>query len=276
MSRLDDREILRVIRRLAARGAYLVRTAEAWRIEEGATSPRRRRGGGAIADTIIERMLARGLLSHRDDNTLALSEPGRASLRRHLAEGDGFVAQHQTRGTMRVDQPGAGRAAVEVNLDESPLAWLRRRKGKDGRPLVDAAEFAAGERLRVDYERGCLMPRVTANWTASVADARRDGGAGGIAELTEAALAARSRVNRALAAVGPEFAGVLVDFCCFLKGIEEIERSRQWPARSAKLVLRLALASLARHYGLSPEAHGRRGGTPLRHWGVEGYRPSLD
>jgi hypothetical protein len=117
------------------------------------------------------------------------------------------------------------------------------------------------------------MPRVTANWTASVAAGRRDG-AGGMAELTEAAIGARRRVEMALAAVGPEFAGILVDFCCFLKGLEEIERERTWPARSAKLVLRLGLSALARHYGLATSARGEGRGR-IVHWGAEDYRPSL-
>src|SRR5690606_35247452 len=160
-----------------------------------------------------------------------------------------------------------------VNLDESPLARLRRTRGRDGQPLVGAVEFAAGERLRADYTRAQIMPRVTANWTAAVAGGRRDG-AGGVAELTEAIIAARRRVEQALIAVGPEFASLLIDFCCFLKGIEEVERERAWPVRSAKLVLRLALASLARHYGLATVARGAP--SAVRHWGTADYRPRIE
>ena len=148
-------------------------------------------------------------------------------------------------------------------------------RGPDGKPLIDAAAFTAGERLRADYTRGQLMPRVTANWTAEVAQSRRDG-AGGMVEMTEAAIAARKRVERALSAVGPELAGVLVDFCCFLKGIETIERERRWPQRSAKLVLRLALSALARHYGLNAIARGRSRAAGLTHWGADDYRPVID
>ncbi|MBP0574051.1 hypothetical protein J8J27_25465, partial [Mycobacterium tuberculosis] len=41
---------------------------------------------------------------------------------------------------------------------ESPLTWLHRRRGRDGRIWVDTAEFAAGERLRADFSRAALAP----------------------------------------------------------------------------------------------------------------------
>jgi len=235
----------------------------------------RRRAHIRLDAKVTAALSARGLIVLAGEGTPKLTDTGRAFLRRGLAEEEIFAAQHRILATATIVDDRAARHTVTVNASESPLAWLRRRKGRDGRPLIDAAEFEAGERLRADYTRGQLMPRVTANWTAAVARGRRDG-AGGMVEITDAALAARRRVEGALAAIGPELGGLLVDFCCFLKGLEEIERERQWPARSAKLVLRVGLAGLARHYGLSQTARGRAAGGRLRHWGTEDYRPTLD
>ena len=71
--------------------------------------------------------------------------------------------------------------------------------------------------------------------------------------------------------MGPEFAGVLLDVCCFLKGLEDIEHERRWPPRSAKILLQLGLDRLARHYGFEGEARGRAR-APIRTW-LDADRP---
>ncbi len=147
-----------------------------------------------------------------------------------------------------------GVAQVMVNDSESPLAWLARRKGRDGRAMIAPAQFLAGERLRADFTRAHLTPRITSSWSGI---GRTRGASGGAGDMTEVVIAARQRVRLALDACGPEFAGLLLDVCCFLRGLEDVERERGWPARSAKVVLQLALDRLARHYGLRREALGR-------------------
>jgi hypothetical protein len=158
-----------------------------------------------------------------------------------------------------------GRADVTVDELESPLAWLARRRGRDGRALIERHQLQAGERLRVDFTVADLMPRTTTNW-ASLTPAR---GIGAAQETTATMTDARRRVHQALDAVGPEFAGLLVDVCCFLKGLEDVEHERRWPSRSAKIVLQLALDRLARHYGYAAEATGRGSGR-LRIWLEDG------
>jgi hypothetical protein len=149
-----------------------------------------------------------------------------------------------------------GRVSVVVDEIESPISWLARRRGRDGRPLIEVHQLQSGERLRADFTRTLLMPRTTSNWSNPLAAARHGGGTERADSLTETIVAARQRVRHALDAVGPEFSGLLVDVCCFLKGLEGIERERAWPARSGKIVLQLALDRLARHYGYASQTRG--------------------
>ncbi len=173
---------------------------------------------------------------------------------------------------------GAGDKPL-INEKESPLSWLSHRKGRDGKPMVSTAQFTAGERLRRDFSRASLNPRVTMEWSMALsASANRRNGIGPNAVMmSDASAAARERVNAALAAVGPELASILVDVCCHLKGLEVSEQQAGWPQRSGKVILLLALSSLARHYGLKEPENAREGSRPcdVRHWGQDGYRPTL-
>ncbi len=214
--------------------------------------------------------MARGGLVEERAGRLSLTGTGIAYLRRASASGDPFQDQHRELDEIRIEEP-EGTAILTANFAESPLAQLARRKAKDGRPFLTEHECRAGERLRSDYTRGQIMPRMGANWVASVASGRRDGG-NSVADLTDSALASRQRVDLAIEAVGPELAGVLIDVCCFLKGLEVVESERGWPVRSAKIVLKTALGVLHRHY--HPPI--RRSRAALLHWGAEDYRPGLE
>ena len=197
-------------------------------------------------------------------------------LRRLAAEGvDAFRQQHQIRVTVEHDVGGV-RRQVTSNEGESPLGWLRSRKDRNGNPLIDEAQFEAGERLRADYWFAHMSPRVTANWSAlAPAERGRRGAPTDPAVLRDEVLAAKERVMRALMAVGTEISGVLVDICCELKGLEEAEKENGWPQRAGKVVLQIALTRLAKHYGLIADPKARHG-RGMRHWGEADYRPRID
>lgn len=163
------------------------------------------------------------------------------------------------------------------NLDESPLAWLARRKDKDGQPMIGTQEFNAGEKLRADFTLSQMSPRVTSNWSGFLGGggAARRGPPGQGQDMADHIVAANMRVQHALKAVGPELSGILIDVCCHLKGLEALEKAAGWPQRSGKIVLQIALRKLARHYGLVPEGERARR-VPMQHWGTPGYRPEIE
>jgi hypothetical protein len=204
---------------------------------------------------------------------IGLTEAGHAHLARIEASSDPFLVQHEgvvPREKTRDDPLDA----VLANEAESPLAWLAKRKGPDGKPLIDAVQFQAGDRLRADFTRAGLTPRVTSNWIAPIAQGKR-AGAGSAGYFSDSVLAAKERMSATLETVGPEFAGVLLDVCCFLKGLEIVEGERGWPRRTAKVVLGLALDRLARHYGIRTEIRGPSR-VPTRTWRAPDARPTMN
>ena len=162
---------------------------------------------------------------------------------------------------------------------DSPLDWLHSRRDRQGRPLLSDHAYDAGERLRADFWFAAMTPRVTASWSPVSSDrnAQRSAPGAGL-DMSDNVLAAKERVRRALAAVGPELSGILIDVCCHEKGIEDAEREVGWPVRSGRIVLQLALERLARHYGLAPPEKTATW-TPegrIRAWGDGHHRPTTE
>lgn len=134
--------------------------------------------------------------------------------------------------------------SVTVNLKESPLAWLKARD------MVSARQFEAGERLRHDWERAGLGPRVTMAWDAApLARGRR--GAPGALDPTLAQLSAKRRFEAATVAVGAGLNDILWRVVCAGEGLSHAEKALHWPARAGKLVLGLALDRLADFYRIA-------------------------
>jgi Domain of unknown function (DUF6456) len=128
----------------------------------------------------------------------------------HLTLGEKQIATELERSTVMVDE------------GESPLVWLARRRGRDGQALIAPHQLLAGEKLRADFTRANMMPRTTSNWESPMSTQRHGAGSAGF--ITETVIAARQTVHQALNAVGPEFSGLLLDVCCFLKRLEDVER----------------------------------------------------
>ena len=149
------------------------------------------------------------------------------------------------------------------NDAESPLSWLHSRK------LISDTQYLAGEKLRADFERAMLSGRVTTNWETAGTGSR---GGNVAAEISDGALAARQRYQKAVDSVGPELATILRHVCCMAAGIEAAERALNLPRRSGRAVLGLALTGLARHYGLFGSSERRNA---VRQWSKVDYRPAI-
>lgn len=152
--------------------------------------------------------------------------------------------------------------------ENTPLDMLARLKARDGSLFLTREAVEAGERLLTDFTRAMMQPRISASLEPRL-ETRSRGHSSPPSAISDTAIDARRRVARAMKAVGPEFADIALDFCCFMKGLEQIERERQWPVRSAKLMVRAALSALARHYAPPPARTG------IRSWAAEGYRPEI-
>lgn len=149
-------------------------------------------------------------------------------------EGEGIRSPHRPSGARPV-------RSVTVNLAESPLGWLFSRG------LLTQRQFDAGERLRFDWERGQLAPRVTMAWDS----APMAGGRGGSApqpDLSGAQIDARRRFDAAIASAGNGLADILWRIVCAGEGMREAESALGWPARAGKVVLTLALDRIADYY----------------------------
>lgn len=264
-----EREARRILRRLCEKGAFLAVAPEM----EKAVVMREVVPGKHNRIAVVDRDVAHAFalqewIECRKAGKIAcygITGVGRTALKRLLAEErqarvpqpgfaeaqTPFQEQHRLyaeRVVMADD--GSGEQRLRFNLAESPLTVLGRKRDKDGQPYLTPELVEAGERLREDFELAQMGPRTTQNWERflTTGGARETGGVP--RGPAEGPGDARSRVAKALAALGPGLSDIVFRVCCFLEGLETAEKRLGWSARSGKVVLKIALERLARHYSL--------------------------
>ena len=268
-----NREGLRILRRLSEPGANLAIATDMEKAVVMRAFPDGRCARLAIVDRVVaQAFVLKDWISLRKAGRVAsyeTSTPGKAALKRLMDAEDqarmvgglaeapmAFADQHRIWGE-RVVMDEEGPRRVRHNLAESPVTVLGRRREKDGRPFLEPVLVEAAERLREDFEVAQMGPRVAQNWERFLTGGDRGSfhGDGGLAQGPKAA---RDRVAAALRDLGPGLGDVALRVCCFLEGIEAAEQRMGWAARSGKIVLRIALQRLRRHYDETYGKHGPR------------------
>ncbi|MGP1358343.1 DUF6456 domain-containing protein [Roseicyclus sp.] len=265
-----SREARRILRRLCETGALLAVAGDL----EKAVVLRPGPDGAQTRTAVVDRKVAQAFavkdwiscIQNGRIARYAITSAGKSALKRLIEEdrrrrqAAGFAeassvyqAQHRLPGEVEISGEDGLRTRIEVNLAESPLAALARRKGPDGQPFLEAQLVQAGERLREDFERAQMGPRVGQNWDRFLTAGSDRGHFRNDAGLAEGPAAARRRVDEAIEALGPGLADVVLRVCCFLEGLESAERRLGWSARSGKVVLKIGLQRLLQHYR---ERHG--------------------
>ncbi len=258
----------RILRRLIEAGALLAFAPDM----EKAVVMRDFPDGRSLRTAVVDRTIAQAFalkdwISCRKAGRIAtyeISSIGKAALKAmldHEARAQGFAeapmdfaGQHREWGERSVDND-AGAKRIRYNLAESPVSVLGRRRDKDGKVFLEPELVSAAERLREDFELAQMGPRVAQNWERFLTGADR-GGFRSDSGLAEGPSAARDRVAAALRDLGPGLGDVALRVCCFLEGIETAEQRLGWAARSGKVVLRIALQRLHRHF---EQTYGRAG-----------------
>ncbi len=259
-----DQDALRILRRLCEKGAVLAVAADM----EKAVVVRDTANGASTRTAVVDRAVAQAMalkewisanttgritryqITNAGRNALGgLLEQSGEPMETGFAEAPAdFAEQHRSWGEKTVPDTETGRPRkMRYNLAESPLTALARRRDKDGSLFLDDGLVSAGERLREDFELAQMGPRVSQNWDRFLTGGGR-GGFTADSGIGDGPSAARARVAGALSDLGEGLSDVVLRCCCYLEGLETAEKKLGWSARSGKIVLRIALMRLQKHY----------------------------
>lgn len=236
---IDDetigREAMRILRRLGEPNACLAVAQgmdKAVVVREGLDGQTIRTG---VVDTsVAEAMVLNDWITGKGGGRVTryvITASGRAALRNFAETGE---------------ESEPRRPRLRYGSTETPLMALARRRDKEGVPFLKPDLVRTGERLREDFELAQMAGDADRDWERFVT--------GEVRHSPEIDIdgtgpdAARARVEAVLMDLGPGLGDVVLRVCCYLEGLEAVEKRMGWAARSGKIVLRIGLQRLRQHY----------------------------
>lgn len=225
--------------------------------DSGDNRPVRR---AVLGRDLAEALVLRDLIAGSQTGRLAryqITAAGRAEARRLMAESESrravlsgavddptLIDATTLFGPSNARSAGARRSAGT----DAPFQVLSRRRRADGEAWLPPELVAAANRFRETWELAQIDASQLRDWDRLVAGriSANAGGQGQGAAIRR--LDAERSLNAAIHALGPDLAETVLRGVCHEEGMEEIEDRLDFPARSGKIVLRIALRTLARHY----------------------------
>lgn len=216
----------------------------------------------ALKRDVAEALALREFIEGRAQGRIArytITPAGRAEVGRLMAENESrraaaagqaedadIIGGAELFGGGRTGRRAAARPRRPVGA-ESPLHVLARRKRAGGDPYLTTELIAAGLRFRESYEIARMDGWITRDWDRLIAGRLTGTGRAAPAAPTRR-LEAETSLAGAIRALGPDLAETVIMSVCQDQGMEAVEAKLDFPARSGKIVLRIALRTLVRHY----------------------------
>lgn len=245
--RLHD-EARRVLRRLCEPGAILAVAVGMDKAVVMGDTP-----GGGSRTTVVNRDVSEAMALNGWINCDA---PGRVSRYRITGAGRTVLAQLLAEAENKAQGLGAQKDAEGTGQQHADRSEDTPRRMRYGTRFLSADLVRAGERLREDFEMAQMALHAGESWDSFLTG---DAPLPAPGAVRDPRAAARARVVAVLRDLGPGLGDVVLRCCCYLEGLEMAEREMGWSARSGKIVLRIALQRLKRHYDRMGDEAGLMG-----------------
>ena len=220
---------------------------------------RRRRPISWIKPELLNEFLSQGVVQKNGDHYVIVESYKRRQQASRMHGGSGAHAnQHRRLETRHIYNPDKVQRCVRVNTGISVFKKLSTQRDAKGRPYLSADEVEAGDMFARDYGAANGSNIGTQSYSGVVIS--RDRACNGAEDISIHMLDRQKRSRAALQYVGPGLDQTLIALCGREWGLEQLEAEQGWPKRSAKAILKLALARLSVFYGCSPGVKPRANG----------------